>query len=97
MNPIVERLQEGIRALHGCQSTPVRAEHVEERTSDGSIWRGDVGVFKLSGHDRAHLAYAWERTNESGEIEPVVVLRIPPVETPAQAVAWALRWPQACF
>jgi hypothetical protein len=96
MNPLISRLRDAIRALHGCESTHLHPVRVDEKLSSGVVWRGDVEVFRLKAHDRAHYAYAWEQADESGNVEPIVVLRIPPVETPAQAVAWALGWSKAC-
>ena len=92
MNPLIHRLQDAIRALHGCESTHLHPVQVDEKVANGVLWHGEVQVFRLAGHDRARYAYAWEGPNEDGETEPTVVLRIPPVETPAQAVSWALGW-----
>ncbi len=55
---------------------------------DKTAWVGDVEVFALTKHPKAKICYAWSRRegkNDEGE-RIVVVLEIPPVDSPQAAV-----------
>jgi hypothetical protein len=89
----VARLQDAIRRLNGC-----RSEHIETITVSESfvsfrkntVWQGEVAVFEIYGHPKAKRAYAWSHTLPNEEIRHIVVLEVPPVNSPQTAVQAAI-------
>jgi hypothetical protein len=74
--------------MHGAEARWVEAVPVHEEHEGQTVWSGIVHVFDLTGHPKATRAYAWaELVDEvSGRQRFIAVLRLPPVETPADAV-----------
>ena|ERR1043166_1003253 len=85
----IQSLQTAIKALHGCNSRYVESVPVDEVFEGRPAWRGTVEVFYLFGHARAARAYAWQY-EEGKETKTVVVLEIPPVNSPQTAVQVAV-------
>lgn len=76
-----------VRDLHGCDATFVESVSVEVRDGKVTVWDGVVAVIALSGHPSAAQAYAWAApVPGTGERQLRVVLRRPPVDSPADAV-----------
>lgn len=85
----IRRLQEAIRAVHGCESRHVSTAPVTEYFEGKLAWTGDVEVFDLTGHTKAHRCYAWGY-DDNGTLRTTAVLEIPPVDSPSSAVTVAI-------
>ena len=81
----ITELKDAIRAMHGCESLHVESVPVKEVFEGQTPWEGTVEVFDLVGHPQAKRAYAW-RHRDGDENKTVVVLQIPPVDSPQSAV-----------
>lgn len=81
-------LQMVIRDLHGCGSTHVASAPVHEVFRGQTVWKGEVEVFDLKGHQRAKRCYAWSHLDKPDDSRErfVAVLEIPPVVSPETAV-----------
>jgi hypothetical protein len=82
---MIKTLQQKIKAEYGCDSIHVASERVHEATA----WQGTVEVFDLIGHPKAKRAYAWVYEDHD-QHKTVVVLGIPPVDSPESAVKVAI-------
>lgn len=88
----IQRLQNAIRQLNDCESTYLETVTVSEAFQSfrqTTNWQGDVAVFEICGHPQAHRAYAWYAPVNK-EMRYVVVLEIPPVNSPQTAVQAAI-------
>ena len=74
-------LRRAIRDSHGCSSQHVASISVHEAS-----WKGVVEVFALERHSSAKYAYAWSYRNDSGKINYVAILDLPPVDSATDAV-----------
>jgi hypothetical protein len=81
-----ERLQKAIKDLHGCESTFLRSEPIQETFRGETVWDGVVEIFVLTDHPRASLAYAWAHETDTGGRHYVAVLGLPPVKNARDAV-----------
>jgi hypothetical protein len=63
---------------------------VHEVFQGQTAWQGTVEVFNLTGHSKAKRAYAWQYQDDPNEIKTIVVLEIPPVDSPQSAVKVAI-------
>ena len=85
----ITELKNAIRATHGCESLHVKSVPVKEVFEGQAAWEGTVEVFELIGHPKAKRAYAW--TYRDGQQDkPIVVLEIPPVDSPQNAIKVAI-------
>jgi hypothetical protein len=82
----MKELQKAIKRLHGCDSQHVETVPVKETYQGQTLWDGEVEVFRLKGHPKANLCYAWSFDQGDGRTQHVAVLGIPPVENAATAV-----------
>lgn len=85
----LEVLKKAILDLHGCDSERVLSVPVHETYQGKVVWDGDVEVFLLIDHPPAKRAYAWSK-DEFGETLHVVILGIPPINSPVDAVRAAI-------
>jgi hypothetical protein len=88
----IERLQDAIRDLHGCESQYLETVPVTETFQGETVWQGEVEVFQIRGHPKAKRAYAWSHMagkNDKGT-RYVAVLELPPVTSPQTAVKAAI-------
>ena len=85
-------LQDAIRDLNGVESKHVGSVPVKEIYLGKTVWEGVVEVFELEGHAKASKAYAWIHSTDDAENAGrlVVVLGIPPVNSPEMAVKAAI-------
>jgi len=81
----ITELKDAIRATHGRESLHVESIPVKEVSEGQTAWEGTVEVFDLVGHPEAKRAYAWTH-RDGDENKTVVVLQIPPVDSPQSAV-----------
>jgi len=73
----------------GCESLHVQSVPVKEGFDGHIAWEGSVEVFELVGHPKAKRAYGWN-DRDGKEIKAVVMLGIPPVNSPQTAVKAAV-------
>jgi len=85
----IKELQEAIRAMHGCESGHVESVPVHEVFQGETAWQGNVEVFDLMCHQKAKRVYACQY-QDGNETKSVVVLEIPPVDSPESAVKVAI-------
>src|ERR1017187_436236 len=92
MTNYIEELQDGIRRLHGVESSHIETVPVKQEFGGQIVWDGKVEVFKLHGHPKANKAYAWahDTDNPQRPRRHVTVLHIPPVTSPQLAVKAAI-------
>jgi hypothetical protein len=86
----IEELRDVIRRLHGAEATHVESVAVKETFKGQTVWEGIVEVFDLSGHPKAHRAYAWAHDREHPKESSVAVLHIEPITSAAAAVRAAI-------
>ena len=89
----IARLQNAIRQLNRCESKYVTAVFVSEpffSFQKERLWQGDVAIFEIYGHAQAQRAYAWSNTGGDENMRYVVVLEIPPINSPQTAVQAAI-------
>jgi hypothetical protein len=88
----IARLQHAIRQLNHCESKYVGSVTVSESFlsfQDKKLWQGDVAIFDIFDHPEAERAYAWSyMANKNTKY--VVVLEIPPIDSPETAVQAAI-------
>lgn len=84
----IESIQDAIRRLHGCESRHIESVPVHEEFRGQTVWSGQVEVFELTGHPKAAMCYAWGHHAGKGDKQSryVIVLRMPPVDSPIVAV-----------
>ncbi|HEV2327884.1 MAG TPA: hypothetical protein VGY56_03740 [Verrucomicrobiae bacterium] len=90
----LDRLQVVIERLHDCGANHRETVPVHEKSGGQTLWKGEVEVFDLYGHDQAKVCYGWSHpTGKQVKGEHLVtVLQIPPVISPETAVrAWIIR------
>jgi hypothetical protein len=85
----IARLQEAIRAVHGCGSRHVSTAPVTEYFEGKLAWTGEVETFDLDGHPKAKRCYAWGY-DDNGKLKSTAVLELPPVDSPSSAVTVAI-------
>lgn len=86
-------LQDAILQLNGCQSKYVETVTVSQpflSFDRNTVWEGEIAVFEVYGHPKAQRAYAWSYTTDNEKTRYVVVLKIPPVNSPQTAVQAAI-------
>lgn len=89
----IARLQNAIRQLNHCDSKYVATVFVSEpflTFHKERIWQGEVAIFQIYGHAQAKRAYAWSNTRGDKNGGYVVVLEIPPINSPETAVQAAI-------
>ena len=87
----LEAVRLAVEKLHHCKAAHVSTVPIKEMFNGETIWEGDVEVFNVSGHPRAFQCYAWAYQDDEGRTQYTAVLRIPPVQSPEDAVKAAIR------
>jgi hypothetical protein len=86
-----DQLKRAVETQHGGTATLARAVPVKETFEGQTAWEGVVHVFDLEGHPMATRAYAWSSPIEgSPKCRFFVVLGIPPIKSPLDAVRAAI-------
>ena len=82
------KLQIAVQQLHNCGAVHVSTVPVHEVFEGQTVWKGEVEVFDLYGHDKAKRAYAWSHLDGPNDERTrfVAVLEIPPVVSAETAV-----------
>lgn len=87
MKNSLSELQEAVENLHNCRAKHQKEVWIVERFEDQTVWEGPVQVFDIEGHPQASVCYAWSSPVEGSDKRRVyAVLRVPPVESPEDAV-----------
>ena len=89
----IARLQNAIRQLNRCESKYVATVIVSEpflSFQKERLWQGEVAIFEIYGHAQAQRAYAWSSRVGDEDTGYVVVLEIPPINSPETAVQAAI-------
>jgi hypothetical protein len=80
-------LQKAVETMHNCVAMLAQSIPVKEEASSAVVWEGVVYVFDLKGHPTATRAYAWSSPIEgSNKRQFFAVLKLPPIESPIDAV-----------
>lgn len=82
-------LQKAIKETHGCDSKHLLSVAVKEYFKGQTAWEGNVEVFQLINHQKAQACYAWSY-REGNHNKVVIVLELPPVDSPSTAVQVAI-------
>lgn len=85
----LRKLQEAIRAVHGCESRHASTSRVLAQLEGTTAWEGEVETFDLFGHLKAKRCHAWGY-EERGQMKSTAVLELPPVDSPSTAVDVAI-------
>ena|SRR5215475_10729202 len=86
----LDGIRHAIRRLHSCESSYITTVQVRETFIEQTVWQGNVEVFNLIGHSKTDLCYAWVHHDQEGKSHYTTVLRLPPVNSPVDAVRAAL-------
>ena len=89
MNEALSSLQEAIRKSHGCDSSFLQSETVQESTNGMTIWEGEVHTFQIKHPSGADKCYAWAESDAPGA-EITTVLGTGPITSAEKAVQAAL-------
>ncbi len=87
----IDDLRSVIRKLHGCEAVHVSTMPVHETFEGKTVWQGEVEVFDIAGHPKASQCYAWRYQDDDGKLHYTAVLKLPPVQSPQDAVKAAIR------
>ncbi len=80
-------LENHVNKLFSIEAKLQSIERVEEFFNGQLVWNGQVHVFKLIGHDKADICFAWSSPLEGSKSRKFyAVLKIPPIETAKDAV-----------
>jgi len=82
----IQSLRETIQQVQGCASRYAQSVAVKEEANGQTLWDGKVEVFDLARHPAARQCYAWGYKNDLGYWQYVTIARVPPVDSPRQAV-----------
>lgn len=83
-------LKRAVESQHGGKASFVQSVPVSDTFHGQPAWHGTVAVFDLMGHPKATSAYAWTRELPNGKVRTYAVLRLGPVQSPADAVRAAI-------
>jgi hypothetical protein len=89
MNEVLPSLQEAIRHSHGCDSSFLQSETIQESTNGLTIWEGEVHTFQIKHPSGAEKCYAWAESDAPGA-EITAVLGAEPITSAKKAVQAAL-------
>ena len=89
MNEALPFLQEAIQHSHGCDSTFLQSETIQESTNGLNIWEGEVHTFQIKHPSGAEKCYAWAESDAPGA-EITTVLGTGPITSAKKAVQAAL-------
>jgi hypothetical protein len=84
-------LQKAVETMHNCVATFAQTIPVKEEASGSVVWGGVVHVFDIRGNPTATRAYAWSSPIEGSDKRRFfAILKIPPIESPIDAVRAAI-------
>jgi len=92
MGDNLSELQKAIETLHNCCAKHQKEVWAIERFQGQTVWEGTVQIFYIQGHPKATICYAWSSPVKGSAKQRIyAVLRLPPVESPEDAVRAAIR------
>lgn len=87
----IKAIEVAIERLHNCKASFRSIELVRETFMGKVVWEGEVSTFSLEGHPKAKICYAWSSPIEGSDKRKFyAVLKLPPIETPEDAVRAAI-------
>ena len=86
MQQYLKYIQEAIKSNFNCESNYIESVPIHETFQGKTVWKGIVEVFELVGHPQADLCFAWGHNTDDSKSEYVTVLKLPPVDSPQDAV-----------
>jgi hypothetical protein len=87
----VSELKRAVENQHGCTATFFQSVPVTETFKGKTVWQGTVHIFTIHGHPKANQAFAWSYPIKGSDKRRFfAVLRIPPVDSPIDAVRAAI-------
>lgn len=87
----LEAIQQAVENLHNCRAKHRQDIWVIEQYEGQTVWEGNVSIFDIEGHPTATTCYAWSSPVEgSTKHRFYAVLKLPPVESPEDAVRAAI-------
>jgi hypothetical protein len=92
MSKRIERLRRAVERAHHCKARHVCSTVISEVFEGEIIWHGVVKTFDVEGHPKAKRCYAFSFT-EGEKPDPtagMIVLDLPPVDSPETAVKEAI-------
>jgi hypothetical protein len=90
MSEYIDNLSKAITAMHECRCSHFGTEEIKEEHDGKILWEGDVEIFQIEGHADANVAYGWGWEDGDKEIQYIGILRVLPIESPADAVKAAI-------
>ena len=85
----LERLFAAVSAKYGCSLQHAGTIFIQDaELVEGARWSGAVEIYALTGHLQAGRCFAWVH-GAGANSRCITVLRIPPVNSPRDAVRWA--------
>ena len=91
MNDNVKELEKIIEKTHGGTAKFIKSVPISETFDGKKVWEGVVNIFSLDGHKTAKICYAWSHEVErANKRRFYVVLKLPPINTPQDAVRAAI-------
>ena len=87
----VSELKRTVEDQHGCTAMLFQSVPVKEIFEGKIVWEGIVRVFTVHGHPKARQAYAWSSPIVGSDKHRFfAVLRVPPINSPVEAVRAAI-------
>lgn len=83
-------LAEAIGRMHDCSVEHSETARVVEKIGEETAFNGTVEVFNVTGHPRATQAFGWAWEDDTGEVQYIGVLNVPPIDSPREAVRAAI-------
>lgn len=86
MSDRYDELLGAVMKAHHCPAERVGAVPIREIFKGETVWEGVVSIYDIKGHSQVKQAYAWSYKDDNGDMQHVVVSKIPPVTDPITAV-----------
>lgn len=90
-NSDIKDLRRVVGRVHNCKAYFIEDITVIEKFGNQTVWQGIVHIFKIEGHPKTNICYAWSSPIEdSTKRRYHAVLKIPPIDSPEKAVRAAI-------
>jgi hypothetical protein len=90
MSGYLANLGETVSASCGCECSHLLTSRVIKSHEDLEIFDGEIETFILFGHPAATKAFAWAFAEDEGGVQHIVILNLPPINNPTDAVMSAI-------
>jgi hypothetical protein len=82
-----DELKLAVEHTHNCKASYIEEIKIIEKFGDKIVWQGVVHIFKIEGHPKTDICYAWSSSIEgSKKRRYYAVLKIPPIDSPEKAI-----------